>query len=130
MPRPAEGRISTFLAREESAAEETRSVDLAALVQSLSDDLADMGHDVTFDNGSEGVIVAQGSRFGGYSMFVKDGTLYFVYNFLGIPPEQRVSASAPRSGRHVVGVDQAHPRWAALSGALRLPPGAGVAARA
>jgi signal transduction histidine kinase len=38
-------------AREESAAEETRSVDLGALVQSLSDDLADVGHDVTFDNG-------------------------------------------------------------------------------
>jgi signal transduction histidine kinase len=38
-------------AREESAAEETRSVDLSALVQSLSDDLADMGHDVAFDNG-------------------------------------------------------------------------------
>lgn len=38
-------------AREESAVEETRSVDLSALVQSLSDDLADMGYDVTFDNG-------------------------------------------------------------------------------
>jgi len=38
-------------AREESAVEETRSVDLSALVQSLSDDLADMGHDVTFNNG-------------------------------------------------------------------------------
>jgi signal transduction histidine kinase len=38
-------------AREEAAAEETRSVDLSALVQSLSDDLADMGQDVTFNNG-------------------------------------------------------------------------------
>ncbi len=38
-------------AREELAAEETRSVDLSALVQSLSDDLADLGHDVTFNNG-------------------------------------------------------------------------------
>jgi len=38
-------------AREDSAAEETRAVDLSALVQSLSDDLTDMGHDVTFDNG-------------------------------------------------------------------------------
>jgi arylsulfatase len=34
-----------------------------------------------------------------------DGTLTFVFNFLGIPPEQRVSAPAPRSGRHVVGVE-------------------------
>jgi len=51
------------------------------------------------------VIVAQGSRFGGYSMFVKDGKLTFVYNFLGMPPEQRLEGTAPASGRHVVGVE-------------------------
>jgi arylsulfatase len=51
------------------------------------------------------VIVAQGSRFGGYSLFVKNGTLHFVYNFIGIPPEQRVDAPAPRRGRHIVGVE-------------------------
>jgi hypothetical protein len=49
--------------------------------------------------------VAQGSRFGGFSLFVKDGTLTFADNFLGIPPEQRMSAPAPRSGRHIVGVE-------------------------
>ena len=54
---------------------------------------------------SEGVIVAQGSRFGGYTLFVKGGQLFFVYNFLGIPPEQRLSAAAPTSGKHIVGVD-------------------------
>jgi arylsulfatase len=47
----------------------------------------------------------QGSRFGGYSMFVKDGTLTFVYNFLGIPPEQRLSCKSPSLGKHVVGVE-------------------------
>jgi hypothetical protein len=51
------------------------------------------------------VIVAQGSRFGGYSLFVKDGTLTYVYNFIGIPPETRITAPAPRSGRHIVGVE-------------------------
>jgi len=60
---------------------------------------------VDFTADSKGVIVAQGSRFGGYSLFVKDGALTFVYNFLGIPPEQRVSAKAPASGRHLVGVE-------------------------
>src|SRR5262249_16420748 len=45
------------------------------------------------------------SRFGGFSLFVKDGTLTYAYNFLGIPPEQRLSAPAPRSGRHIVGID-------------------------
>jgi arylsulfatase len=61
--------------------------------------------EVDFTAESEGVIFAQGSRFGGYSLFVKDGTLTYAYNFLGIPPEQRVSAPAPRSGRHIVGVE-------------------------
>jgi arylsulfatase len=61
--------------------------------------------EVDFTPSSEGVIVAQGSRFGGHAMIVKDGTLYYVYNFLGIPPEQRVSAPAPTTGRHIVGVE-------------------------
>jgi arylsulfatase len=59
---------------------------------------------------SQGVIVAQGSRFGGYSLFVKDGKLNYTYNFLGIPPEQRLSAPAPTSGRHIVGIEFAKER--------------------
>jgi arylsulfatase len=51
------------------------------------------------------VIVSQGSRFGGYTLFVKHGQLTFVYNFLGIPPEQKLTCSAPTSGKHVVGVE-------------------------
>ena len=61
--------------------------------------------EVEFTGTSQGVIFAQGSRFGGYTMFVKDGKLVFVYNFLGIPPEQRLSVAAPKSGRHIVGVE-------------------------
>jgi arylsulfatase len=61
--------------------------------------------EVEFKGDSRGVIVSQGSRFGGYSLFVKDGELHYVYNFLGIAPEQKLSASAPKSGRHVVGVE-------------------------
>jgi arylsulfatase len=61
--------------------------------------------EVDFTGDSQGVIVAQGSRFGGYSLFVKDGTLNYVFNFLGIAPEQRLSAPAPRSGKHIVGVE-------------------------
>ena len=51
------------------------------------------------------MIVSQGSRFGGYTLFVKNGQLTFVYNFLGIPPEQKITAPAPTSGKHVVGVE-------------------------
>ncbi len=57
-----------------------------------------------FTQHSQGVIVSQGSRFGGYTLFVKDSQLCFVYNFLGIPPEQKLCCPAPTSGEHIVGV--------------------------
>jgi len=60
--------------------------------------------EVEFTKASTGVIVSQGSRFGGYTMFVKNGELSFVYNFLGIAPEQKVSCALPAPGKHVVGV--------------------------
>jgi arylsulfatase len=60
--------------------------------------------EVEFNNEAQGVIVSQGSRFGGYSLFVKGGTLNFVYNFLGISPEQKLSTPAPKSGKHIVGI--------------------------
>ena len=61
--------------------------------------------EVEFTGDSKGVIFAQGSRFGGYSLFVKGGKLMFVYNFLGVPPEQRLTCDAPPLGKHIVGVE-------------------------
>lgn len=61
--------------------------------------------EVEFTGDSQGVIFAQGSRFGGYSLFVKGGKLIFVYNFLGIPPEQRLVCDAPTLGSHIIGVE-------------------------
>ena len=54
---------------------------------------------------SEGVIFAAGSRFGGHSLYIKDGQAVYFYNFLGIEPFYRVSAPVPTSGRHIIGVD-------------------------
>ncbi len=59
--------------------------------------------EVEFTGDSQGVIVSQGSRFGGYTLFVKDHKLTFIYNFLGIT-EQRLSTDAPALGKHIVGV--------------------------
>jgi hypothetical protein len=59
--------------------------------------------EVEFTGDSQGVIFAQGSRFGGYSMFVKGGKLFFVYNFLGISPEQRLTCDAPALGKQSSG---------------------------
>lgn len=61
--------------------------------------------DVDFSPQCQGVIFAHGSRFGGHALFVKDGKIYYVYNFLGLPPEYRLEAPAPSSGRHIIGVD-------------------------
>ncbi len=42
--------------------------------------------------GAEGVIFNHGSRFGGHALYVKDGKLHYVYNWVGIT-EQKVSSS-------------------------------------
>ena len=59
--------------------------------------------DVTKD--AQGVIFAQSSRFGGHALFIKDGRLTYCYNFLCLPPEQRITAGVPTPGKHVVGVE-------------------------
>jgi len=61
--------------------------------------------DVDLTPGAEGVIFAHGSRFGGHALYVKDGQVTYAYNFLGVPPEDRISAPVPTSGRHVIGVE-------------------------
>jgi len=55
---------------------------------------------------SSGVLFAHGSRFGGHSLFIKDNTLYYVYNFLGIKPEQVFESSVKLTpGKHTLGVE-------------------------
>lgn len=54
---------------------------------------------------ASGVIFAQGSRFGGHAMFVKDRNLYYVYNFLGIGDEQTFTTELPQPGKHIFGVE-------------------------
>jgi arylsulfatase len=79
--------------------------------------------EVEFTGDTQGVIVAQGSRFGGYTMFVKDGQLTFVYNFLGLAPEQRLSCPAPTLGMHVVGVEftkEDHGQYGESLGTMKL----------
>ncbi|MFM8598681.1 MAG: sulfatase-like hydrolase/transferase [Mycobacterium sp.] len=51
-----------------------------------------------------GVLLKQGSGHGGYTLFVADGRLHFVYNFFG-DVEQQVSAPDPVPlGNHILGV--------------------------
>lgn len=62
--------------------------------------------DVDIKSGASGVVFAHGSRFGGHSLFIKDNKLYYVYNFLGIQPEQTfVSSAALTPGKHALGFE-------------------------
>jgi arylsulfatase len=54
--------------------------------------------------GAEGVLVAQGGRFGGFSLYVQGGRAHYTYNFAGLA-ETTVSSDALAPGRHVVGVE-------------------------
>lgn len=59
--------------------------------------LAGRSHVLTADieapaNGAEGVIVAEGGRFGGFSLYVKDGKLTYESNLLGQKHEKLVAA--------------------------------------
>src|SRR5262249_13157694 len=45
------------------------------------------------------------NRFRSRGQQLPTRTLYYVYNFLGLPPEYRLSGPAPSSGQHIVGVE-------------------------
>jgi arylsulfatase len=57
------------------------------------------------DANCSGVIFAHGSRFGGHSLFIKNKKLYYVYNFLGILPEQQYVSAELKPGKYTVGVE-------------------------
>ena len=61
--------------------------------------------DVVLEEDAQGVIFAHGSRFGGHALFIKDGKLHYVYNFLGIPPEQTFASEQLTPGPHVLGME-------------------------
>ncbi len=51
------------------------------------------------------MIFAHGSRFGGHSLFIKDRKLTYVYNFLGIRPEQKFVSKELPTGKHALGME-------------------------
>ncbi|MDY6807783.1 MAG: arylsulfatase [Actinomycetota bacterium] len=54
---------------------------------------------------ADGVIFAHGSRFGGHALFISDGRLRYVYNFLGLEPEQTFSSRRLPEGKHTLGME-------------------------
>jgi len=52
-----------------------------------------------------GVICAQQSRCGSYSLFLRDDRIVFVFDVPGIAPANRLTCAIPPFGTHVVGVE-------------------------
>ena len=61
--------------------------------------------DVDVTDDSNGVLFAHGSRFGGHALFIKDKKLHYVYNFLGIKPEQEFISEELTPGKHALGME-------------------------
>ena len=61
---------------------------------------------VEITNSTSGILFAHGSRFGGHTLFIKNNKLYYVYNFLGISPEQVFESSVTLTpGKHTLGME-------------------------
>ena len=57
------------------------------------------------DPNCSGVIFAHGSRFGGHALFIADKKLQYVYNFLGIKPEQTFVSPELKPGKYTLGME-------------------------
>jgi len=60
---------------------------------------------VDFGDKPDGVLFANGSRFGGHSLYVKDGKLKYVNNFIGLEEQIIVADADLPKGSCIVGID-------------------------
>jgi arylsulfatase len=58
--------------------------------------------------GAKGVVLAQGGRFGGWSLYFKDGKPTYTYNFLGLQRFNVAAAQAVPAGKATIRVDFAY----------------------
>jgi hypothetical protein len=60
------------------------------------------------ETGADGVIIAQGGRFGGWALYAKDGRAKFVYNMLGIHEFATAANNPIPTGTHQVRMEFAY----------------------
>ena len=82
--------------------------DAAMVPEDVAVNVRNRSHLITADvslpsAGVEGVLIAQGSLLGGWSLYVKDGRLHYVHNFLGIEETRMSSDVSLRAGGHTLG---------------------------
>ena len=75
------------------------------------------------DSGAEGVLLCQGSAAGGYSLFMQNGKLVFVHNYVAREYFKVESTSAVPTGNHELRFEFEP------TGELNLPQGKGAPAR-
>lgn len=82
----------------------TAPVGLGAMIEPRGQSFSVLAEVTVDDAGAQGVVFKQGAGHGGHVLYVKDGRLHYVYNFMG-EEEQTVSAPDPiPSGKHILGV--------------------------
>jgi arylsulfatase A-like enzyme len=54
------------------------------------------------DGDTNGVIIAQGGRFGGWTLYMKDGKVHHEYNFFGVERTNIADGSTLSAGKHVI----------------------------
>jgi arylsulfatase len=80
---------------------------MRGMTENVFINLKNASHTITADvtipeGGANGVILAQAGRFGGWSLYLKEGRPIYVYNFLGL---ERFSIAAPDAipaGKHQI----------------------------
>jgi arylsulfatase len=60
------------------------------------------------ESGAQGIIFAQGGRFGGWALYVQDGVPAYDYNYLGLKRTTIAGAEKLSSGKHTVAFDFAY----------------------
>jgi arylsulfatase A-like enzyme len=68
--------------------------------------------------GAEGVLVAQGGRFGGFSLYVQGDRVRYAFNFAGVETVEIESPADLGPGRHVAGVELTHRGGLAMGATL------------
>jgi arylsulfatase len=82
----------------------TASVGMGASVEIQGRSFAILAEVTVDTTGAEGVIFKHGGAHGGHVLFLQDGRLHYVYNFLGEEEQQLSSPHAVPLGTHTFGV--------------------------
>ena len=82
----------------------TAEVGLGAAAEPRGQSISVLAEVVIDTTGAEGVLFKQGGGHGGQVLFIQDGRLHYVYNFMGEEEQMVSSPGAVPLGQHVFGV--------------------------